>query len=94
LLTNASSSSFFLAKHYLVHSTFDQNLVNCEYEEKEVDINVLGRKEKIMVPMIVNTKSIAVGDEIIVLRVSAEPPAAEPATKKRKIAPKGTATKK
>lgn len=93
-LTNASSSSFFLAKHYLVHSTFDQNLVNCEYEDKEVDISVLGNKEKIMVPMIVNTKSIAVGDEIIVLRVSPEPPAAEPPAKKRKIAPKGTAMKK
>jgi hypothetical protein len=92
-LASAAGSSCFLAKYYLVHSTFDQNLVNCEYEDKEVDISVLGSKEKIMVPTIVNTKPIAVGDELIVLKISSELPA-EPPTKKLKVAPKGKAMKR
>lgn len=82
-----SAAVSFLAKFYTVHTTFDQGAVNCAYQDKEVEINVMGEKEKVLIPMIVNTAPIAVGDEIVVLKVSHEQPV-EPPSKKHKAAPK------
>ena len=80
------NDSYFFCKYWAVHSTFDQNVCNCEFQEKEVDIVVIGEKIKIKVPMLVNTKPIAAGDEIVVLKISEEP--AEPPNKKFRPAPK------
>ena len=83
-----SAAVSFMAKFYIVHTTFDQAAVNCAFQDKEVDISVLGVKEKVLIPMLVSTAPINVGDEIVVLKVSHEQPV-EPPNKRQKATLKG-----
>ena len=71
----------FFAKFWAVQNSFDQSAVNCEYQDKKVEIIVQGQdkkveiivqgeKLKLMVPMLVNTKPMDKDEHIVVLKVS------------------------
>ena len=65
--SNPTKACFF-AKFWAVQSSFDQGVVNCEYQDKETEITVQGEKLKFTVPVLVNTKGIAKDEHIIVPR--------------------------
>ena len=68
-LTGKSKPDFFV-HYWAVPSTFEQAVVNCEYNDKTVELTVLGKKYELSIPMLVNTAPIAKDDEIIVLKES------------------------
>ena len=74
----------FFAKFWAVQNSFDQSAVNCEYQDKEVEIIVQGEKLKIMVPMLVNTKPMDKDEHIVVLKVSEHVIHIQPPLKKHK----------
>lgn len=52
--------------YWTAFSSHDVSICNCQYSEKTIEITVLGEKVEMIVPMIVNTAQLKVGDEIIV----------------------------
>ena len=84
----------FFAKFWAVQNSFDQSAVNCEYQDKEVEIIVQGEKLKIMVPMLVNTKLMDKDEHIVVLKVSEQFVNIEPPLKKHKGPSRAAPTKK
>jgi hypothetical protein len=81
--STSSLDSYLCAKYWIVKGTFDQGAgVNCEFQEKEVDISVLGAKVTIKIPMIINSEPIKPGDELIVIKKSE--PVEEPPNKRFK----------
>ena len=74
----------FFAKFWADQNSFDQSAVNCEYQDKEVEIIVQGEKLKIMVPVLVNTKLMDKDEHIVVLKVSEHVIHIQPPPKKHK----------
>ena len=52
--------------YWAAYSTHDQSVCNCVLTDKKVEVNILGDKVEMSIPMIVSTSVIKAGDEIIV----------------------------
>lgn len=91
LQKNTTEGSFF-CKYWAVQSTFEQAACNCAYEDKEIEISVVGEKFKIKIPMLHNTKPLSASDEIVALKVSED--SVEPPSKKPRVAPKTSSSKR
>ncbi len=80
-----ASDPIFVSQFFAVRETFDQDVINCTQQTKDVELTVMGQKMKIGIPMMVNTRPILEEQEVIVLKTSVTSEAARaPPSKKPK----------
>jgi hypothetical protein len=79
----------FIVSYWAVKQVHDARRVNVAKEMKMVSIKVGSQAFEVNVPMLVNTKKISCGDEILVLKLDKTPEAAEEPDHKRARKGKG-----
>jgi hypothetical protein len=75
----------FLVGYWAVRSTYASADVNAEQIYKDIQVKVGVLSTTVRVPVITNTKPLAIGDEVIVLKVAKSDYTCEPPSKTPRV---------
>ena len=75
----------FLVGYWAVRSTYASAYVNAEQVHKDIQVKVGLFSTTVRVPVITNTKPLAIGDEVIVLKAAQSDYTCEPPSKTPRV---------